>query len=80
MCVEMIARVVSVGAGNAQVAVVEDDTGLHRVSVALLSLQGEAIAAGDWVVVHTGLVVHRVDASTARGLRELRSPATRSTS
>lgn len=62
MCVETVARVVALEGGDSHVAVVEDATGLHRVSLALLALEGGcAVAPGDWVAVHTGLVVRRVD-------------------
>jgi len=70
MCVEMVARVVSID-GDAQTAVVEDAHGLHRVSLAVLALEGVEVSPGDCVGVHTGLAVRRVTGGAA--------PATRST-
>lgn len=71
MCVEMVGLVVSIDR-DAQTAVVEDAHGLHRVSLALLALEGVEVACGDCVAVHTGLAVRRVDADAA--------PVTRSVS
>ena len=70
MCVEMVARVASLDR-EAQTAVVEDANGLHRVSLALLALEGVEVARGDCVAVHTGLVVRRLETGAA--------PVTRST-
>ena len=65
MCMEMLARVVSVDAGTAT-AVVDDSRRLHRISLALLALQGETVSGGDWLIVHTGLAVARVAADDAK--------------
>lgn len=64
MCVELEAVVVSVDR-EAHVAVVDDGRGLHRVSLALLALEGVSVDAGDRVAVHTGLAVRRVDPAAA---------------
>jgi hydrogenase maturation factor len=71
MCMEVVARVVSLPDGDSQDAVVENESGRHRVSLALLTLSGVSVAPGDRVAVHTGLVVRRLDAPAAE---ELRSP------
>ena len=60
VCVEMVARVVSVDA-DAHTAVVDDGERLRRISTALLVLDGGAPAVGDRVAVHTGLAVRRLD-------------------
>jgi hydrogenase expression/formation protein HypC len=45
----------------------------HRVRASLLALEGPMPRPGDWVVVHTGFVLNRVDSGDAQAaLAELR--------
>ena len=64
MCLADLGPVLDVDlrAGTAQV----DLAGVVReVSVAPLVLDGRAVVAGDWVVVHTGLAVELMDEAAA---------------
>jgi hydrogenase assembly chaperone HypC/HupF len=64
MCLADLGPVLDVDlrAGTAQV----DLAGVVReVSLAPLVLDGRAVAAGDWVVVHTGLAVELMDEAAA---------------
>jgi hydrogenase maturation factor len=62
--------VVQVGDDDSQTALVRsrDDGPLHRVSLALLRLDGDDVRVGDWVAVHTGLVVRRIDSTAGRSV------------
>ena len=73
MCMSRLHRVVcSAGAGTVDV---EDVNGtVHRVS--LLALDGPAPATGEWLVVHSGYAIDRVDSADAEAVAtELRLSA-----
>ena len=73
MCRAEIGPVLAVdGAGTASV---ELRGRVRCVSLAVLSLDGVAVEPGEWVVVHTGLAVDVMDASTAQGVIEASSRA-----
>ena len=65
MCMSRLHRVVrSPGPGTVDV---EDVNGtVHRVS--LLALDGPAPAAGEWLVVHSGYAIDRVDSADAEAV------------
>ena len=70
MCMSRLHRVMrSTGPGTVDV---EDVNGtVHRVS--LLALDGPAPAAGEWLVVHSGYAIARVDSADAEAVaNELR--------
>jgi len=59
-------------AGSGAVYVEDVDGRVHRVS--LLALDGPAPAPGEWLVVHSGYAIDRVDAAEAEAVAtELRS-------
>jgi hydrogenase assembly chaperone HypC/HupF len=64
MCLSDVARIVRVDPADAS-AVVDVDGAESRISLAVLALDGALPAAGDWVVVHTGLAVERITADHA---------------
>lgn len=70
MCVSRLHRVV--GAADQGAVDVEDVEGeRHRAS--LIAFDGPAPVPGEWVVVHSGYVLDRVDPADARGVvREVR--------
>ncbi len=59
MCFEMPARIVRLGEGIEAVA--EVDGRPRTISLAVLTLEGGAVAPGDWVLVHTGFAVRRLE-------------------
>lgn len=63
MCFEMPARIVRLGVGPE--ALVEVDGRARTISLAVLTLEGGAVAPGDWVLVHTGFAVRRLEADEA---------------
>jgi hydrogenase expression/formation protein HypC len=67
MCLTQVGRIVDVGDGDS--AVVTDAAGTNRrVSLAALTLAGEPVATGDWVLVHTGFAVERLGDAEAASL------------
>lgn len=71
MCVSRLHQVVAV-LDRATVEVVDLDEFRHRVS--LLALDGPLPATGDWLVVHSGYAIDRVDAAEAEAVAaELRA-------
>ena len=63
MCMSRLHRVV--GECETWVDVEDVDGAVHRVS--LLALDGPAPAAGEWLVVHSGYAIDRVDGCRGRG-------------
>ncbi len=62
MCLSRLHRVLGpAGPGELDL---EDATG-RRIRASLLALEGPLPGPGDWVVVHTGFVLHRVDSGEA---------------
>jgi hydrogenase expression/formation protein HypC len=46
--------------------------GVHRnVSIALLDSDGEAVGPGDWVLIHVGFAISKVDEDEALATRRL---------
>ncbi|HET8657730.1 MAG TPA: HypC/HybG/HupF family hydrogenase formation chaperone [Micromonosporaceae bacterium] len=70
MCLAYPARVRSVGDGTAQV-----DAGGRTQEVILLALDGGEPAAGDWLLVQSGIALARIDpgeaAARARALAQI---------
>lgn len=66
MCLSLIGEVSELLADGE--AVVEADGRPRRVSLAPLVFGGEPAAVGDWVLVHTGMAVERLDEAVARDL------------
>jgi hydrogenase expression/formation protein HypC len=66
MCVEMPARVHTLVGGDH--AVVEADGATRRVALTVLNLEGETVAEGDWLLVHTGYAIRRLDPAEAEEL------------
>lgn len=62
MCLGIPARVVSVGVDHPDLASVECAGALRSVNVGLLD---EAVAPGDWVLVHLGFAVSTMTARQA---------------
>lgn len=65
MCFEMPARIVEVVGGEATTDV---DGRARTVSLAVLTLEGVDVGVGDWVLVHTGFAIRRLDPSEAQEL------------
>jgi hydrogenase expression/formation protein HypC len=65
MCMSQLG---GVRAADGTVAVVELDGRLQRVPLVALGDQAASVAPGDWLLLHTGLAVRRVDATEAAEL------------
>jgi hydrogenase assembly chaperone HypC/HupF len=70
MCVSMPARVLSVDDGGRS-ALVDVDGSERHVALTILVLDGTPVAAGDWLLVHTGLAVEILAPDDAADLLEL---------
>ncbi|MBA2769564.1 MAG: HypC/HybG/HupF family hydrogenase formation chaperone [Sporichthyaceae bacterium] len=71
MCLGMPGRVVDVLDAPRQSAIVDVDGKRREVSVSMLELAGQpGVRVGDWVVVHLGLAMTRIDETEARHLLE----------
>lgn len=69
MCFEMPARIVELG--DRSEAVAEVDGRRRNISLAVLTLEGGAVAPGDWVLVHTGFAVRHLEPAEADELLAL---------
>jgi hydrogenase assembly chaperone HypC/HupF len=70
VCLSDPARVVSVSDDGAE-ALVRMRGALRRLSVALLTLEGETVVPGDWVLASVGMALERIDEAEARDLLAL---------
>lgn len=64
MCIADVGRVAAVSADGATAELVGGGPP-RAVSLAVLALEGTLIEVGDWVEVHTGLAVGRLDPADA---------------
>lgn len=72
MCMSSVGRLVSLAGDGGDEAVVEVDGTERRVSAAMLVLEGVAVAPGDWLLIHTGFAVARLDPTDAAEIADLR--------
>jgi len=71
MCLGIPGRVVEIVDEPNQIAKV-DVSGVRRnVSVGLLAFEGEQVRPGDWVLIHVGFAIARVDEVEAASTLEL---------
>jgi len=68
MCLGMVGQITALGSPGC----VEVDTG-DRVLTASLLAMDDAVGPGDWVLVHSGLVLGRLTDDEARDALELRN-------
>lgn len=74
MCLGLPGQVVELLDGAQQHARVDLDGRLHEVSVAMIV--DRAVEVGDWLVVHQGFAMERIDAEEARQLLRSRQELT----
>ena len=71
MCLAIPGQVVEILDPVNQIAKV-DVVGVRRnINVGLLAEEGGGIVPGDWVLVHVGFAISRIDEAEARATREL---------
>lgn len=68
MCMSRLHRVIDVGK-KGRLTVIDLEGREHVVS--LLALDGETPTVGEWLVVHSGYVIDRVDANEAQLVADL---------
>ena len=69
MCLGMVGQVLAVGPAGC----VEVDAGDRIITASLLAMP-DAVGPGDWVLMHSGLVLGRLTEAEARDALELRNP------
>ena len=69
MCLGTVGRITTVGADRS----VQIRTGDREIRASLLAISS-AVRPGDWVLVHSGLVLARLTEQEARDALELRAP------
>ena len=70
MCLGMVGQVLAMGSPGC----IEVDAG-DRVITASLLMMTDAVGPGDWVLMHSGLVLGRLTEHEAKDALELRNPA-----
>lgn len=71
MCLAIPAQVVEISDPDARLALVDVAGVRRRVSIGLLDGTPDAVQAGDWVLVHVGFAISRVDEAEALHTRAL---------
>ena len=69
MCMSSVGRLLTLEGDD---AVVDIDGRVRRVSAAVLLLEGVSVAPGDWLQIHTGFAITRLDPEDAEELIGLR--------
>jgi hydrogenase expression/formation protein HypC len=71
VCLAIPGRIIEVVDESRRLARV-DVAGVRRnVNVGLLDGEGDGVGPGDWVLIHVGFAISRVDEDEARATREL---------
>ncbi len=71
MCLAIPGKILEIVDEDLRLAKV-DVAGVRRnVNIGLLDLDGEGVGVGDWVLIHVGFAISRVDEQEARATREL---------
>ena len=68
MCLGIPGRVVEIDAGNEHLADVDVAGVVRRINVGLL--EDDPVAAGDWVLIHVGFAMSKIDEDEARRAME----------
>ena len=69
MCLGVVGQVTAVGSAGC----IEVNTGDRVITASLLAMT-DAVRPGDWVLMHSGLVLGRLTEQEARDALELRNP------
>lgn len=71
MCLAIPGQILEIVDEDLRLAKV-DVAGVRRnVNIGLLDLDGDGVGVGDWVLIHVGFAISRVDEEEARATREL---------
>jgi hydrogenase expression/formation protein HypC len=71
MCLAIPGQILEVVDSERQLAKV-DVAGVRRnVNIGLLALDGDGVGEGDWVLIHVGFAISKVDEEEARATRDL---------
>lgn len=65
MCLEMITQVIAIDPDDAGTALTECEGARRSISLAMLIVQGVAVAPADWLLAHTGIALEKLDETDA---------------
>ncbi len=71
MCLAIPGQVVDVVDDEQRLATVEVAGVRRTVNIGLLDVDGAGVGPGDWVLIHVGFAIARVDEQEARATRQL---------
>ena len=71
MCLAIPGQILEVVDEELRLATVDVAGVRRRINIGLLDLDGEAVGPGDWVLIHVGFAISRVDEEEARATRDL---------
>ena len=64
MCLGIVGQIVSLDAERPDLADVEVAGLVRKINIGILA--EEALAAGDWILIHAGFAMEKIDEATAR--------------
>jgi len=64
VCLGIVGRIVALNEEHADLADVDVAGGVRPINIGILS--GESLAPGDWVLIHAGFAMEKIDEATAR--------------
>ena len=71
MCLAIPGQILEVVDEENRLATVDVAGVRRRVNIGLLDVDGEGVGPGDWVLIHVGFAISRVDEEEARATRDL---------
>jgi hydrogenase expression/formation protein HypC len=71
MCLAIPGQILEVVDEEHRLATVDVAGVRRKINIGLLDLDGEAVGPGDWVLIHVGFALSRVDEEEARATRDL---------
>jgi hydrogenase expression/formation protein HypC len=71
MCLAIPGQILEVVDPEHRLATVDVAGVRRKINIGLLDLDGEAVGPGDWVLIHVGFAISRVDEEEARATRDL---------
>jgi hydrogenase expression/formation protein HypC len=71
MCLAIPGQILEVVDEQNRLATVDVAGVRRKINIGLLDLDGERVRPGDWVLIHVGFAISRVDEQEARATRDL---------
>jgi hydrogenase expression/formation protein HypC len=71
MCLAIPGQILDVADEERRLATVDVAGVRRKINIGLLDVDGKSVAPGDWVLIHVGFAISRVDEAEARATRDL---------